>query len=124
MTTATKMAAAALQAELKFRDGVKKQISVTFQNNLSSLIAAVQELNASTSRLLTELVEQEKSHGDVAQGNCDVTVSNTAYTLWLFDSPGQPAAGEEDAEESDDEGEPEEPEEPLKLQPPAKRTKT
>lgn len=77
MTTTTKMAAAALLAELKFRDGVKEQISVNVQNNLRSLITAVKELNTSTSRLLSELVEQEKSQGDFAQGRCGVTVSIT-----------------------------------------------
>lgn len=78
------MAAAALLAELKFRDGVKEQIRVNVQNNLRSLIAAVQELNTSASRLLSELVEQEKSQGDVAQGRCDVTVSITRATFRGF----------------------------------------
>lgn len=75
MTTTTKMAAAALLAELKFRDGVKEQISVNVENNLRSLIAAVQKLNASTSRLLSELVLQEKSQGDFAQGRCATSLS-------------------------------------------------
>lgn len=84
MTTATNMAAAALLAELTFRDGVKQQISVNVEKNLRSLISAVQELNASTSRLLSELVEQEKSQGDLAPGRCDVTVSITRATFCGF----------------------------------------
>lgn len=72
-----KMAAAALRAELTIRDGEKQQISVKVQKNLRSLIAAVRELNASASRLLSELVEQEKPPGDFAQGGCDVTASIT-----------------------------------------------
>ncbi|CAF89531.1 unnamed protein product [Tetraodon nigroviridis] len=93
------MAAAALLAELKFRDGAKEKISLNVQNNLRSLIVAVQELNTSTSRLLSELVEQEKAQGDFAQG-------------------------EEDVEDSEDEED--EPEKPVnaELHPPAKRTKT
>lgn len=92
MTTTTNMAAAALLAELKFRDGAKKQISVNVQNNLTSLIAAVQELNTSTSRLLSELVEQEKSQGDFAQGRCDVTASITrarfcGFVIYLANLP-------------------------------------
>lgn len=84
MTTATNMAAAALLAELTFRDGVKQQISVNVEKNLRSLISAVRELNASTSRLLSELVEQEKSQGDLAPGRCDVTVSITRATFCGF----------------------------------------
>lgn len=84
MTTAKKMATAALLAELKFRDGVKEQIRVNVQNNLSSLIAAVQELNTSASRLLSELVEQEKSQGDFVQGRCDDTVCITGATFRGF----------------------------------------
>lgn len=125
MTTAKKMATAALLAELKFRDGVKEQIRVNVQNNLSSLIAAVQELNTSASRLLSELVEQEKSQGDFVQGRCDDTVlHHRGYIPWLFDLPGQPAAGKEDVEDCDDEED--EPEEDVnaELHPPAKRNKT
>lgn len=71
------MAAAALRAELTFRDGVKERMSVNVQNNLKSLIDGVRELSADTSRLLSELVEQEKSRGDSAQGRCGAAVSIT-----------------------------------------------
>lgn len=84
MTSAIKMAAMVLLAELKFRDGAKEKITLNVQNNLKSLIAAVQELNASTSRLLSELVEQEKSHGDFAKGRCDVAVSITRTRFCVF----------------------------------------
>lgn len=84
MTTAKKMATAALLAELKFRDGVKEQIRVNVQNNLSSLIAAVQELNTSASRLLSELVKQEKSQGDFVQGRCDDNVCIAGATFRVF----------------------------------------
>lgn len=81
-------AAAALLAELKFRDGVKEQISVKVENNLTSLIAAVQELNGVASRLLSELVEREKSRGHTG-GSGDNAVSITrASFLWLCDLPG------------------------------------
>ncbi|TWW68432.1 hypothetical protein D4764_19G0002300 [Takifugu flavidus] len=91
-------AAAALLAELTFRDGVKEQISVKVENNLTSLIAAVQELNGVASRLLSELVEREKSRGHTQ--------------------------GEEEVEDSDEDDDG--PEEPLNAEPhpPAKRTKT
>lgn len=83
------MAAAVLLAELKFRDGVKEQISVTVENNLTSLIAAVQELNGVTSRLLSDLVEREKSRGDFSRGSRDVAVSITRASFpWLCDLPG------------------------------------
>lgn len=83
------MEAAALLAELKSRDGVKEKISVKVENNLTSLIAAVQELNGVTSRLLSELVEREKSRGHFARGSCGVAVSITrASFLWLWDLPG------------------------------------
>lgn len=84
MTTSTNMAAAALLAELTFRDGVKEQVSVKVEKNLRSLMAAVRDLNASTSRLLSELVEQEKSQGDVAPGRCDVTASIARATFCGF----------------------------------------
>lgn len=62
------MAAASVSAELKFRDGERKKISVTVQNNLSSLINGLRELNANASQLLSELVEREKTSGDCAEG--------------------------------------------------------
>ncbi|XP_074541340.1 uncharacterized protein LOC141801911 [Halichoeres trimaculatus] len=91
------MAAVAVTAELVYRDGQKEKVSVKVENNLSSLISGINELNSNVSRLLSELVDQEKAHGVCAEG-------------------------EED--ESDDEDD-EEPEEPPKSeeQPPAKRSK-
>ncbi|CAJ1077858.1 EKC/KEOPS complex subunit GON7-like [Xyrichtys novacula] len=62
---------AAVTAELVFRDGQKENISVKVENNLKSLIGGIHELNTNVSRLLTELVEQEKSHGVCAEGEED-----------------------------------------------------
>ncbi|GAA6230896.1 uncharacterized protein si:dkeyp-55f12.3 [Lates japonicus] len=91
------MADVAVLAELKFRDGQRQKICVQIENNLSSLIRGVNELNANVAQLLSELVEREKSRGDRA-------------------------VGEEEEEDSEDE----ETEDPLnsELQPPAKRSKT
>uniref|UniRef100_A0A3B5K2J1 Uncharacterized protein n=1 Tax=Takifugu rubripes TaxID=31033 RepID=A0A3B5K2J1_TAKRU len=83
-------AAAALLAELKFRDGVKEQISVKVENNLTSLIAAVQELNGVASRLLSELVEREKSRGHT-QGSCDYAVNDDGPEEPLNAEPHPPA---------------------------------
>lgn len=62
------MAVVAVCAELKFRDGLKEKISVDVENNLSSLINGIHDLNPNVSRLLSELVEREKAHGDCAEG--------------------------------------------------------
>ncbi|KAL7388302.1 hypothetical protein ABVT39_010990 [Epinephelus coioides] len=93
------MADVAVLAELRFRDGQREKISVKVENNLHSLINGIQELNTNVSRLLSELVEREKSGGDCAEG--------------------------EEEDEDSDEGD-EEPEEPQNSQPqpPAKRFKT
>ncbi|XP_037607153.1 uncharacterized protein si:dkeyp-55f12.3 [Sebastes umbrosus] len=85
---------AAVLAELRLRDGQKEKISVKVENNLSSLISGVQELNGNVSRLLSELVEQEKTRGDCEEGE------------------------DEDGDEGDDEPQ------DLQLQPPVKRSKT
>lgn len=58
----------AVIAELRFRDGQREKISVKVENNLTSLIKGVHELNANVSRLLSELVEREKTRGDSAEG--------------------------------------------------------
>lgn len=63
------MAAAAVFAELKFRDGLREKISFKVENNMTSLIEAVQELNTHVSRLLSDLVEREKDRGDCAGEN-------------------------------------------------------
>ncbi|XP_047429733.1 uncharacterized protein si:dkeyp-55f12.3 [Mugil cephalus] len=65
------MAAVAVLAELKLRDGQREKISVKVENNLTSLISGINELNANVSQLLSELVEQEKTHGVCAQGEED-----------------------------------------------------
>uniref|UniRef100_A0A8C2WTU6 Uncharacterized protein n=1 Tax=Cyclopterus lumpus TaxID=8103 RepID=A0A8C2WTU6_CYCLU len=57
------MATEAVVAELRFRDGLRKKITVKVENNLSSLISGVQELNTNVSRLLSELVELESTCG-------------------------------------------------------------
>lgn len=62
------MAAVAVLAELKFRDGQREKIRVKVENNLSSLISGINEMNVNVSQLLSELVEQEKTHGVCAEG--------------------------------------------------------
>ncbi|XP_073348743.1 uncharacterized protein [Pagrus major] len=90
------MAAVAVHAELKFRDGVKEKISVNVENNLSSLINGIHDLNPNVSRLLSELVDREKALGDCVEG---------------------------EEEEDSDELEADHPEN-SEVQPPAKRSKT
>ncbi|KAK2855768.1 hypothetical protein Q5P01_004503 [Channa striata] len=89
------MAALALSAELWFRNGQSQKVSVNVENNLSSLINGIHNLNKNVSQLLSELVEQEKSSGVCAVGEV------------------------EDSEEDDDEDHPN-----CGLQPPAKKSKT
>lgn len=60
--------AAAVQAELRFRDGLREKVSVNVENNLSSLIGGIRELNTNVSRLLGELVEREKARDACAEG--------------------------------------------------------
>lgn len=60
--------AAAVQAELRFRDGLREKVSVNVENNLSSLIGGIRELNTNVSRLLSELVMREKARGACAEG--------------------------------------------------------
>lgn len=71
MTSAPKMAA--VVAELRFEGG-EERVRVPVDSSISSLIAAVQQLNTVTSRLLSELVEREKAPGDI-QGTSDVTMA-------------------------------------------------
>lgn len=59
---------AAVIAELMLRDGQREKISVKVENNLCSLISGVHELNTNVSQLLSNLVEQEKTCGDCAEG--------------------------------------------------------
>uniref|UniRef100_A0A8D3DZ36 EKC/KEOPS complex subunit GON7 n=1 Tax=Scophthalmus maximus TaxID=52904 RepID=A0A8D3DZ36_SCOMX len=58
------MSGMALSAELQFRDGQRRKICVQVENKLSSLITGINDLIVNVSQLLSELVEQEKSHGD------------------------------------------------------------
>uniref|UniRef100_A0A3B4WI62 Uncharacterized protein n=1 Tax=Seriola lalandi dorsalis TaxID=1841481 RepID=A0A3B4WI62_SERLL len=58
------MAGVMVSAELKFRDGQREKICVKVQNDMSSLIHGINDLNVNVSRLLSELVELEKSRGD------------------------------------------------------------
>ncbi|XP_067429103.1 uncharacterized protein si:dkeyp-55f12.3 [Thunnus thynnus] len=92
------MAGAAVQAELRFRNGLTEKICITVENHLSSLIRGIHELSPNVSRLLSELVEREKTRGACAEGE-----------------------EEEDSDEED-----EDPEDPQnsELHPPAKRFKT
>ncbi|XP_039980933.1 uncharacterized protein si:dkeyp-55f12.3 [Xiphias gladius] len=94
-----KMAGVAVLAELKLRDGQRQKICVQVENNLSSLIHGINELNVNVSQLLSELVEREKARGDCAEG-------------------------EEDEEDSDEEDDEPEDSQFSELQPPAKRSKT
>lgn len=52
-----------LRGELKYRDGVKKEIILKIDNNLTSMVTGIKKLNEDVSGLLTELVEQEKRCG-------------------------------------------------------------
>ncbi|KAF0024069.1 uncharacterized protein si:dkeyp-55f12.3 [Scophthalmus maximus] len=65
------MSGMALSAELQFRDGQRRKICVQVENKLSSLITGINDLIVNVSQLLSELVEQEKSHGDCAVGEED-----------------------------------------------------
>ncbi|XP_034555824.1 uncharacterized protein si:dkeyp-55f12.3 [Notolabrus celidotus] len=65
------MAPVAVRAELVYRDGQREKVSVKVENTLSSLISGIHELNVNVSRLLSELVEQEKAHGVCAEGEED-----------------------------------------------------
>ncbi|XP_035851322.1 uncharacterized protein si:dkeyp-55f12.3 isoform X2 [Sander lucioperca] len=89
------MAAVAVLAELRLRDGHREKICVKVENNLSSLISGIHQLNADASRLLSELVERENPRGPCAE------------------------QGQEE-EESDEEEE----RQNSQPQPPAKRSKT
>ncbi|XP_035507764.1 ran GTPase-activating protein 1-like [Morone saxatilis] len=100
---------AAVSAELKFRDGMRQKICVKVENNLSSLINGVHELNENVSRLLSELVEREKARGDCADGEDE-------------DEEGSDDDDDDD-EEEEEEPEPEVPQN-SKPEPPAKRSKT
>ena len=53
-----------LRGELRYRDGVKKNIDVHIEGNLTSMIVGIKTLREQVSDLLTELTVQEK--GSVA----------------------------------------------------------
>ena len=63
-----KMADMALLAELTFRDGERQKLCVHVENNTSSLINGINELNVKLTHLLSELVEQEKARRDCTDG--------------------------------------------------------
>ncbi|TDH00789.1 hypothetical protein EPR50_G00192530 [Perca flavescens] len=65
------MAAVAVLAELRLRDGHREKICVKVENNLSSLITGIHQLNADASRLLSELVERENPRGACAEQGVD-----------------------------------------------------
>ncbi|KAL4641848.1 hypothetical protein GN956_G10482 [Arapaima gigas] len=83
------MAACELHAELKYRDGRTKEVVVSCEKNLQSVLSAVRAVNADVSALLTELVVQEKG----AAGNGE-------EPLQLDDDEDD----DDDDEESDEEG--------------------
>ncbi|XP_054474781.1 uncharacterized protein si:dkeyp-55f12.3 [Anoplopoma fimbria] len=89
-----KMAALAVKAELRFRDGQRENISVKVENTLCSVISGIHELNENVSRLLSELVQRENTCGVCAE--------------------------DEDEDSDEEDGEPQS----SHLQPPAKRSKT
>ncbi|KAG7233590.1 hypothetical protein INR49_006865 [Caranx melampygus] len=91
------MASVTVSAELKFRDGQREKICVQVENNLNSLIHGIHDLNANVSRLLSELVEREKSRGSCGEA--------------------------EDKGDSDEDDETEDPLNPEQ-QPPAKRSRS
>lgn len=96
-----------LKGVLKHRDGQTKELILTTENNLPSLIAGIKKMNADISVLLTELVEQEK-------------LSRSS------DDKGDLEADDDDEEDDSDE---EEEDTKVKtkapiVEPPAKRSKT
>uniref|UniRef100_A0AAQ4QAB5 Uncharacterized protein n=1 Tax=Gasterosteus aculeatus aculeatus TaxID=481459 RepID=A0AAQ4QAB5_GASAC len=70
---------AAVIAELMLRDGQREKISVKVENNLCSLISGVHELNTNVSQLLSNLVEQEKTCGDCAEGDDEENEPPSSY---------------------------------------------
>lgn len=59
------MAQLSLNAELLLRDGKREKTCVQVQNNLTSLMRGINELNVKVSLLLTELVQREKGAGEL-----------------------------------------------------------
>lgn len=59
-----------VKAELTFRDGKKEKIYIEIknENNLSSIMEGIHKLSEKVSKLLSELVEQEKHSGASTQG--------------------------------------------------------
>uniref|UniRef100_A0AAY5K1T6 Si:dkeyp-55f12.3 n=1 Tax=Esox lucius TaxID=8010 RepID=A0AAY5K1T6_ESOLU len=91
-----------LRGELKYRDGLTKEIVITTENNLTSMIVGIKKLNADVSRLLTDSIVQENLY----KGDLQV-------------DDGE----EEDVSEDDDDEEDTKTKVPIK-EPPAKRSKT
>ena len=68
------MAAVSVSAELQYRDGQRRSLSVQVENNLPALIGGITELSEHASRLLTELVERERARGDAKKGDAQAVV--------------------------------------------------
>lgn len=58
------MAATEIRGELKYRDELKKEIIIKTENNLTSMIVGIKQLNADVSRLLTDLVQEQFCGGN------------------------------------------------------------
>ncbi|CAK6982530.1 uncharacterized protein si:dkeyp-55f12.3 [Scomber scombrus] len=67
----TDAAGCAVRAELRDRNGHAQKISVNVESMLTSLIRGMRELSPEVSRLLSELVEREKTCGACAEGDED-----------------------------------------------------
>ncbi|XP_035986325.1 uncharacterized protein LOC118559867 isoform X1 [Fundulus heteroclitus] len=94
------MEAECVRAELRFRDGQNRTLSVRTGAGLGALRTAISELNQQASQVLTELVDSERARAGTAQGDDDDD-----------DDVGDDDSDEEDGLNSD-------------LQPVAKRSKT
>lgn len=81
-------------AELRLKDGQRQKITFRTEGNLPSLITGIHEIARDVSRLLGELVEQERARGACADGE------------------------EEEESDDDDEGP------QISIQPPTKKYKT
>ncbi|CAL8315537.1 unnamed protein product [Merluccius merluccius] len=99
---------ATLRGELRYRDGLTRDVDVEVQKNLPSLIAGIKTLSGRVSDLLTDLVLQEKRSetGDQVQ-------------------EGSGSSDDDDEEEEDEEEEESDGdlEEVQAAEPPAKKSK-
>ena len=73
---------ATLRGELRYRDGLKKNIDVHIEGSLTSMIVGIKALREQVSDLLTELTVQEK--GSVTGDKEDLGSGGEAFFIYLF----------------------------------------